>query len=33
MASLPKILEAVGYLLISAGVATLLIRVGGYFEE
>jgi len=27
------ILQAVGYLLISVGVAILLIRLGGYFEE
>lgn len=33
MASLPDILEAVGYLIIAAGVATLLMRIGGYFEE
>ena len=27
------ILQAVGYLLISAGVAVLLMRIGGYFES
>lgn len=33
MPSLPDILEAVGYLIIAAGVATLLVRIGGSFEE
>lgn len=33
MPSLPEILQAVGYLLIAAGVAILLVRVGAYFEK
>lgn len=30
---LVDLLEAVGYLLIAAGVAALLIRLGGFFEK
>ncbi len=30
---MPELLTAVGSLLISAGVAMLLMRIGGYFEK
>lgn len=33
MSSLPELLQSVGYLLIAAGVAVLLMRIGAYFEE
>lgn len=31
--SITEVLQAVGYLLISAGVAALIMRIGGYFEK